>query len=169
MATTESGTAVRERTHTWRDPMESAARAREMAGLDFLRALTRGEIPAPPIMGTVGYGDAEFDEGRAVFHLEPAEHHYNPIGVVHGGVAATLLDTAAACAVHTLLPAGSGYTTLELKVSYLRAITRDTGRLRCEGSVLHVGGRTALAEAKLVDAAGKLYAHATSTCMIFRP
>jgi uncharacterized protein (TIGR00369 family) len=103
-----------------------------------------------------------------VFAVEPAEYHYNPIGLVHGGLACTLLDSAMGCAVHTTLPAGTGYTTLELKVNLIRPLTRETGRVLCEGTIIHVGGRTATAEARITDAAGALYAHATTTCMIFR-
>ena len=111
---------------------------------------------------------AELEEGRAVFTVEPAEYHYNPIGVVHGGVAATLLDSAMGCAVHSVLPAGAGYTTLEIKVNYVRAMTSETGEVRCEARVVHVGGRTATAEGRITDAGGKLYAHGTATCMLFR-
>jgi uncharacterized protein (TIGR00369 family) len=160
-------TAARTRTTEWDDPMAGARRGMEMSGIEYMRAILSGEIPPPPIAWTLGFGLAEVEEGRAAFTLTPAEFHYNPIGVVHGGVAATLLDSAMGCAVHSLLPAGVGYTTLELKVNLLRAITHDTGPVRAEATVLHAGSRTALAEARLVDAAGKLLAHATSTCLIF--
>jgi uncharacterized protein (TIGR00369 family) len=163
---TDSG--ARTRTITWQDPLTGAAAARTMSGLEYLRAMDRGELPLPPIMATLGITAVSAEEGRVVFALEPAEYHYNPIGMVHGGVASTLCDTAMACAVHSTLPAGAGYTTLELKISFIRALTRDTGRVLCEGRTLHVGGRVATAEARVVDEAGKLYAHATSTCMILR-
>ena len=104
----------------------------------------------------------------AVFAVEPAEYHYNPIGVVHGGVAATLLDSAMGCAVHSALPAGAGYTSLEIKVNFVRPLTAETGRVRCEAKLIHLGGRTATAEGRVVDEAGKLYAHGTTTCLIFR-
>jgi uncharacterized protein (TIGR00369 family) len=110
----------------------------------------------------------EVEEGRVVFEVEPAEYHYNPIGAVHGGLACTLADSAMGCAVHSTLPAGVGYTTVEIKTNLLRPISVRTGTLRCEGTTIHVGGRIATAEARLTDAAGKLYAHATTTCMIFR-
>jgi uncharacterized protein (TIGR00369 family) len=116
----------------------------------------------------MNFGLAELEEGRAVFTVEPAEYHYNPIGVVHGGLAATLLDSAMGCAVHSTLPAGAGYTTLEVKVNFVRPLTAETGEVRCEAEVIHVGGRTATAEGKVLDASGKLYAHATTTCIIFR-
>lgn len=164
-----SEAAPRERTYGWEDPHRGAKAARTMTGMEYLRRMVAGEFPPPPIAHTLGFTLAELDEGRAVFALEPAEFHYNPIGMVHGGVAATLLDSAMGCAVHTLLPAGVGYTTLELKVNLVRAMTVDTGPTRCEGTVLHLGRTTALAEAKLTDAKGRLLAHATSTCMLLRP
>ena len=110
----------------------------------------------------------EVGEGHAVFAVEPAEYHYNPIGVVHGGLAATLLDSAMGCAVHSTLAAGSGYTTLEIKVNFIRAMTAETGRVRCEANVVHAGARTATAEGRVIDEAGKLYAHGTTTCLILR-
>lgn len=112
---------------------------------------------------------SELSEGRAVFVVEPAEYHYNPIGVVHGGVAATLLDSAMGCAVHSTLPVGASYTTLEIKVNYIRPMTADTGLVRCEATIIHLGVRTATAEGKVVDQKGKLYAHGTTTCIIFGP
>ena len=167
MAETEAG--ARTRTFTWEDPLVGARAARGMPGIDYLRAIERGEISVPPLMRTLGIGGAEFEEGRAVFWVEPAEYHYNTIGVVHGGLASTLCDSAMGCAIHSLLPAGAGYTTLELKVSFVRPLTRETGRVECEAKTIHVGGRVATAEARVTDAAGKLYAHATTTCMVFRP
>lgn len=159
----------RTRTITWEDPLPGAQAGATMAGLEYLRAMQAGRLPGPPIMATLGIGMESADEGRVVFYCDPGEYHYNPIGVVHGGLAATLCDTATACAVHSTLPAGTGYTTLELKLNYVRPLTRDTGRIFCEGTVIHAGGRVATAEARLRDAQGTLYAHATSTCMIFRP
>lgn len=158
----------RTRTITWGDPLVGAKAARTMSGLDYLRAMARDEFVLPPIMATLGIEVAEIAEGRVVFTVEPAEYHYNPIGVVHGGLACTIFDSAMGCAVHTMLPAGVGYTTLELKVNFLRPLTRDTGRVRCEGTTIYVGGRVATAEARLFDASGKLYGHATTTCMVFR-
>jgi uncharacterized protein (TIGR00369 family) len=160
---------VRTRCIEWDDPMIGARRGMEMSGIEYMRAITSGEIPRPPIAWSLDFVLAEVEEGRAVFTLTPSEFHYNPIGVVHGGVAATLLDSAMGCAVHSLLPPGVGYTTLELKVNFLRALTRDTGPVRAEAKVLHAGSRTALADAQLVDSRGKLLAHATSTCLILRP
>src|SRR3712207_5355656 len=117
----------------------------------------------------MNFGLAELGQGSAVFTVEPAEYHYNPIGVVHGGLAATLLDSAMGCAVHSTLPAGAGYTTLEIKGNYVRPMTAGMGLVRCEAKVIHTGGRTATAEGRIVDDDGKLYAHGTTTCIICRP
>ena len=106
--------------------------------------------------------------GKVTFFLQPEEYHYNPIGSVHGGVIATLLDSAVGCAVHSTLPAGVWYTTLEIKVSYIKAVTAKTGLLRCEGTVLSAGRQVATAEGRLIDSQGKLYAHATTTCLILK-
>jgi uncharacterized protein (TIGR00369 family) len=160
--------ALRERTFAWSDPRVGARAAPSMPGIEYLRAMLRGDFPAPPIAHALGFTLDEVEEGRAVFSLDPAEFHYNPIGMVHGGVAATLLDSAMGCAVQSRLPAGTGYTTLELKTNFLRAITVDTGPVRCEGTLLHLGRTTALAEARLTDGAGRLLAHATSTCLLIR-
>lgn len=161
--------AVRERTATWLDPLVTAAAVRERPGLEALRAIAAGEIPGPPIASTLGFRLVAVEPGRAEFLLEPGEHQYNPIGSVHGGVFATLLDSAAGCAVHSMLPAGVGYTSLDLSVKFLGAIRADTGPVTAVGTVTHLGGRTALAEARLTDAEGKLLATATSSCLIMRP
>jgi uncharacterized protein (TIGR00369 family) len=160
---------VRRRSHEWADPAVSAAAAATMAGADFLRALADGTLPPPPVVGTLGISLVSVDPGRVVFGFTPAEFHYNPIGTVHGGVIATMCDSACGCAVHSLLPAGAFYTSQDLTVKFLRPVTAGTGPLRCEGTVLHLGSRTALAQASLTDAAGRRYAHATSSCLIFRP
>ena len=160
---------ARTRTFSWHDPLETAQAARGLAGLDFLRKIAGGELPQPPIAYTLDYALLEVEQGRAVFGFKPAEIHYNPIGMVHGGIPCTLLDSAMGCAVHSTLPAGAGYTTLELKVNIVKAIGKDTGFLRAEGKLIHAGRSTAVAEGRLVDEAGKLYAHATTTCMILRP
>ncbi|MDP9796270.1 uncharacterized protein (TIGR00369 family) [Catenuloplanes nepalensis] len=157
----------RSRTYGWTDPSAVAAHLGRRGGLDLIRAMAAGELPAPPIMHTIGISDMEAKEGWIGLELTPQEFHYNPLGSVHGGVISTLLDTAAACAVHTTLPAGTGYTSLDLTVKFVRPVTIATGRVRCEGTVLNRGRRTALAEARLTDAAGKLLAHGTSSCLIF--
>jgi uncharacterized protein (TIGR00369 family) len=138
-----------------------------MAGIDFVRAIFEGKLPAPPIMQTIEPFDSSAEPGVVVMHSIPGFRHYNPIGSVHGGYAATLLDSAMGLAVHTALPAGTGYTTLEFKISFVRGMTEDTGPVRSEGRTLNVGRRTATAEARITDAKGRLLAHATTTCLVF--
>jgi uncharacterized protein (TIGR00369 family) len=150
----------------WADPVALADAGRKMLGIDFLRAIRDGRLPRPPIAALLGFNLVEVEPGRAVFEVLPGERHYNPIGVVHGGLAMTLLDSCMGCAVHTQMAAGSTYTTLEAKTNLVRAITGETGRLRAIGKTLHVGKRMATAEGRLEDASGKLYAHATTTCMV---
>lgn len=157
----------RTRTYSWSDPAINAAALGRRSGLETLRALGRGELPAPPVMHTLGIDRIEVDEGRATVVMRAQEYHYNPLGTVHGGIIATLLDTAAACALHSTLPAGTGYTSLDLTTKFLRPVTVDSGELRCEGTVLSRGRTVALAEARLTDAAGRLVAHATSSCLLF--
>ena len=152
---------------SWQDPAGLAARARDSSGVDFLRAIVAGELPPAPIQDLLGFSLDEAEEGRVVFSLEPGEQHYNPIGSVHGGVAATLLDSAMGAAVHSTLPQGSGYATLEVKFNLVRAITAETGRVVAEGKVIHAGKTVATVEASLRSAGdGKLLAHGTSTCLI---
>jgi uncharacterized protein (TIGR00369 family) len=158
----------RQRTYSWSDPAELAAAAGDRDGMQFLLDIGTGRLPLPPIMATLGVASMEVEHGRIVFTLTPAEWHYNPIGSVHGGVALTLLDSAMGCAVHTLLEAGVGYTTLEVKTNFVRPITADTGLIRCEGIVIHRGARIATAEGKLTDSSGKLLAHGTTTCLLFQ-
>ncbi|MGW2716989.1 PaaI family thioesterase [Streptomyces sp. NPDC001492] len=157
----------RSRTYDWDDPAISAGAVGQGSGLHFLREILAGRLPAPPIAATLGMSIEEVDHGHAVFSLEPGEEHYNPIGSVHGGIYATMLDSAAGCAVQSTLPPGVGYTSLDLTVKFLRPITADTGKVRAVGSVLNSGRRTALAEARLFDSADRLLAHATSSCMLF--
>jgi uncharacterized protein (TIGR00369 family) len=151
---------------SWHDPLALAESGRKLPGIDFLRAMLEGNVPHPPICALLGYRLAEVEPGRAVFEVAPGEQHYNPIGVVHGGIAMTLLDSAMGCAVHTHMPAGGGYTTLEVKTNLVRAISAKTGVLRAIGKIVHLGKRVATAEGRLEDADGKLYAHATTTCII---
>ncbi len=159
-------TTKRSRTFDWEDPRLFVDAMRGISGLEFLQKFTKREMPPPPIGALMGFNLVEVSPGRAVFAAEPAEFHYNPIGVVHGGLAATLLDSAMGCAVHSMLPAGVGYTTLEIKVNFVRALTGATGTVRSEGTVVHMGSRTATAEGRLIDGTGKLYAHATTTCLV---
>ena len=156
----------RTRTYTWDDPMKTAARFTAQGGLEALQGVIAGTEPQPPIAQTMNFELVEVGERRAVFAMTPAEYHYNPIGVVHGGVAATLLDSAMGCAVNASLPAGTAYTTLEIKVNYLRPLTMTTGPIRAEGTVVHLGRRMAVAEGRLTDADGKLYATASTTCLV---
>jgi uncharacterized protein (TIGR00369 family) len=159
----------RTRTFGWADPDITAHAARGLSGLEFLQAMVAGELPQPPIMSTLGARLESVAAGQAVFTMTPSECHYNPIGSVHGGVYSTLLDSAAACAVHTLLPAGVGYTSLDLSVRFIGRIDVETGPVTCTGSVTHMGRRTALAEAVLTSRTGKLLATATSNCLILNP
>ena len=160
--------AERTRTVQWEDPRPLGEAGRGLAGLEFLQKIARRELPPPPLAMLMNFELVEVSEGNATFAVVPAEYHYNPIGVVHGGLAATLLDSAMGCAVHSTLPAGAGYTTLEIKVNFIRAMTGETGRVRCEAKVVHVGARTATAEGRVIDEAGKLYAHGSTTCLILR-
>jgi uncharacterized protein (TIGR00369 family) len=157
---------VRTRTFSWDDPLTGAQAAMEMTGLDYLRAMQAGALPAPPLLHTLNMRLESVESGVVIFSMMPAEFHYNPIGSVHGGVYSTLLDSAAGCAVHSLLPAGTGYTSQDLSVRFLGAMRVDTGVVRCTGTVRHLGRRTALAEASLTTEAGKLLATATSSCLI---
>ena len=136
-------------------------------GIGFMRAMMRGELPFPPIAQTLDFLLVEVGPGRAVFQATPGFAHYNPLGSVHGGIAATLLDSVMGCCIHTTLKAGIGYTTVEIKVNYVRAMTDKTGPVRAEGKVINVGSRIATSEGRLVDSAGKLLAHGTTTCLIF--
>ena len=159
--------ADRTLTISWRDPAELAGQALAMTGLEFMRAIVAGELPKPPIQELLGFELLEADEGRTVFSLDPGEQHYNPIGSVHGGVAATLLDSAMGAAVHTTLALGSGYATLEVKFNLVRPMSADTGRVLAEGNVIHVGRTVATVEGTVRTVEGdKLFAHGTSTCLI---
>jgi uncharacterized protein (TIGR00369 family) len=159
--------ATRTRTVSWQDPVAVAATGAAMDGLEYVRAIASGEVPPPPMAVLLRFEPVELEAGRAVFEGAPSEEHYNPIGVVHGGYAATLLDSVLGCAVHTTLPAGVAYTTLGLEVKFVRPITSDVTRVRAEGEVLYRGRRQATAQAKLTDAeSGKLLAHGSATCLI---
>ena len=136
-------------------------------GLEHMRAIAAGEIAAPPIAGLLGMEIVELGEGRAVFAITPAQQHYNPIGVVHGGIAATLLDSAMGCAVHTTLPAGWSYGTLDLSTRFVRPITAETGRILCEGVVVHRGRTTATTEGRVwAEGSGKLLAHGSGSALL---
>src|ERR1700752_5084230 len=138
-----------------------------MSGLDFVRAIFARKLPEPPIMEPVEPFDCPAETGHVVIHSVPGIRHYNPISSVHGGYAAFLLDSAMGLAVQTTLPAGTGYTTLEFKISFVRGMNKDTGKIRTEGKVLNAGRRVATAEARILDGKGRLLAHATTTCLVF--
>ena len=140
---------------------------KHLTGLEFMQGILEGRFPPPLIGAALKFELVEVEHGRAVFEGVPEFAFYNPIGVVHGGYAATLLDSCMGCAVHTALPAGQAYTTLEFKINFVRAMTDQTGRVRAEGRVIHPGNRAATAEGHLYDARGKLLAHATTTCLVF--
>ncbi len=141
--------------------------ARTMDGMSLFTGMAAGRLPAPPICGTLGIRLSEVEFGRVVFVYTPTFDHYNPLGSVHGGIAATLLDSVMGCCVHTTLKAGVGYTTVEIKVNYVRAMTDKTGPVKAEGKIINVGSRIATSEGRLVDSSGKLLAHGTTTCLIF--
>ena len=159
---------TRERTFEWDDPTPLWEQASALSGLESLRLMISGELPQPPMARLMDIRLVAVEHGMAVFASTPGEYHYNPLGSVHGGFGATLLDSAMGCAVHSTLGTGDGYTTLELKINFLRPLTHATGLVRGTGTVIHAGRTTALAEGKIEDAAGKIYAFATSTCLIRR-
>jgi len=156
----------RTRTYSWTDPQEIAELSKSMTGIDMLRGIMNGSIPPPPFAATLGIQPIYLEKGRVQFELVPQEYHFNPIGTVHGGVITTILDTVMGCALHTVLEKGFGYTTLELKINFTKAVTLRSGRLIAEGRLIHVGKSTALLEADLKSEAGLLYAHGTSTCIL---
>jgi uncharacterized protein (TIGR00369 family) len=158
---------VRSRTIEWHDPMIGAGRMAGMPGLDYLQAMIDGEIPPPPIITLMDMTLVAVAPGSATFECEPNESHYNPIGAVHGGFVCTVLDSAAGCAVQTTLPAGIGYTSLEIKVSYLRALSTTSGPLTAVGTVIKPGSRVAFAEAVLTDGENRVVATASSTLLVF--
>ena len=145
-----------------------AEERRAMSGLEYMRQLMTGEREPSGMARLMNMRLVEVEEGRAVFAVEPDERHYNGLGIAHGGLAATLLDSALGCAINTLMPAGRVFTTPEMKINYVRPMRRETGEVRCEAEVLHAGGRVATAEGRITDGTGKLYAHGTATCMLFR-
>lgn len=163
------GTApARVRIVRWTDPQVFAAPARDLSGIDFLRKIANGELPPPPVTELLGLRLVSIAPSFAAFEFDPAEYMYSPIGSVHGGIVTTLLDSAMGCALHSTLPAGVAYTTLELKVNFVRPVLDSSGSLRAEGKLVHRGGRVSTAEARLVNREGTLFAHGTSTLMILR-
>ena len=163
-----SSEGVRSRTITWTDPARARFRGRSLTGFERLVAIQRCELAPPPAAALLGMQLDEVDAGRTVFSILAEELHENPMGTMHGGIVAALVDTAMGCALSSTLPADAGFTTLELKTNFVRAITQATGRVYAEGKVVHSGGRVATTEARVHDESGALYAHATSTCLITR-
>jgi uncharacterized protein (TIGR00369 family) len=159
---------VRQKTITWQDPLASAELGRTMTGLEYLTGIADGRIPAAPIAAHLGMELVSVTDGEVIFAATPDESLYNPIGMIHGGVAATMLDSAVGSAVHTTLPAGVGYSSIELKVSYLKAIHPSSGEIRARGHVVKVGSRVGFAEAELRDGKGVLLATASGSCLITR-
>ncbi len=167
MPTENKGT--RRRIITWEDPAIIADAYRNMTGLEYLNALLKKEIPTPAVMKLVGHTLTEVENGRVVFEFVPTEVHCNPMGAVQGGLLSTILDSTMASAIRTKLAAGISYPTVELKINFLLPVTLKTGRVRCEGKVIHLGVQIATAEGRLMDQRGKLYVHGTTTCLLTRP
>ena len=157
----------RERTVSWSDPRAAAAAGDALSGMDYLQAMQEGRLARPPALALLGAELGDLEQGRVTMRLVPQEFHYNPLASVHGGVTATLLDSVMGCAVHSTLRQGRGFTTLEIKVNYLRAITDATGEVTAEGRVVHAGRQVAVAEGRVVDARGHVYATASTTCLVF--
>jgi uncharacterized protein (TIGR00369 family) len=155
------------RTITWQDPGPGTLQGLSMPGIDYMQAVLKGELPAPPIAATMQFELVEAEIGRAVFTCTPDESVYNPIGAVHGGLVCTLLDSAAGCALHTTLPRGKGYTSVEIKVSYLKAVRAGSGLLTATGTVVKAGSRVGFTEATVTDGSGALVATASSTLLVF--
>jgi uncharacterized protein (TIGR00369 family) len=168
MTQTQPSAKEAARTFSWVSPGDlDLAKMVHLNGLEQLQAMMSGEAPRPPIMDLVDMASFHAEQGRVVVTMRVQEFHYNPLGTVHGGVIATLLDTATGCSVHSTLAVGEGYTSLDLTTKFLRPVTLSSGLLTCEGSVIQRGRRVALAQAELSDEAGRLVAHATSSCLIF--
>lgn len=164
---TPDPTTQRTRTITWHDPAPGTQQGLAMPGIDYMQAVMRGELPGPPIAATMQFDLVEAEVGRAVFRCTPDESVYNPIGAVHGGLVCTLLDSAAGCALHTTLPQGKGYTSVEIKVSYLKAVRAGSGPLTATGTVVKAGSRVGFTEATVTDGSGALVATASSTLLVF--
>src|SRR2546428_3896009 len=158
-----------ERTINEEASSEKVEARRIMSGLEYMRKMMAGELPPTGMVQLLNLKLVEVSEGRAVFTVQPDERHYNGLGLAPGGLAAALPDSALGCAINAMMPAGKVFTTLEMKINYVRPITRERGVVRCEANVIHAGGRVATAEGRIMDEDGKLYAHGTATCILFRP
>lgn len=165
----DSWGAPRTKTITWYDPLTAAEAGARLTGLEHLRAIRDGALPPPPIASHFDFRIVEAEPGDVSFTCVPDESAYNPIGLVHGGLVCTLLDSVVGCAVQSTLPAGVGYTSIELSVSYLRPVRHDSGELRARGRVVKPGRRVAFAEGDVRDAAGKIVATATGSCLVMAP
>lgn len=159
--------AKRSKVVEWHDPAPTTARGLAMAGIDYLNAMIDGELPPPPISGLMEFALVSADVGRVVFTCRPDESAYNPIGAIHGGLVCTLLDSVAGCALHSTLPVGKGYTSVEIKVSYLKAVRPTSGLLTATGTVVKVGSRVGFTEGVVTDAGGAVVATASSTLLVF--
>lgn len=166
-ATRDSWGPARSRTVSWHDPGPSAAKGLSMAGLDYLRAMIDGALPPPPIAGLMQFDMVSAEPGRVVFSCRPDESAYNPIGTIHGGLICSLLDSVLGCAMHSTLPQGKGYTSVEIKVNYLKAVRGSTGLLTATGTVVKSGSRVGFTEGAVTDASGVAVATASSTLLVF--
>lgn len=160
------GAAITSKTFEWADPLATAARVAGMSGLEYMQAVRDGSAPWPPMGVLMNFGSLEAERGRVVITCSPGEEHYNPLGIIHGGLVCTLLDTVVGCATHTTLERGTGYTSIELKVSYLRPVTLDSGPLTATGTVTKGGQRVVFAEGEVADAHGNLVATASSSLLV---
>lgn len=158
----------RTRTFSWKDPVEALEEAKKLSGYEYLKCVYEGKLALAPVMQTIGSRVVSVEKGQVVFELKGEEFHYNPIGSVHGGIISTILDSAMGCSLLSTLEQGEGFTSLDLKVNFLRKITAATSPLVTKTKFIHVGRTTAYLECELLDAEGKLYAHAVSNCIIFR-
>lgn len=165
----ETSAPLRRRVVEWSDPAEVAEAGQGLDGLTYLRALRSGTVPPPPLVALLGIDLVSAEYGRVTMRMMPEEFHYNPLGSVHGGAIASLLDSVMGCAVHSTLHQGCGYTTLEIKVNYLRAVTTLSGPLTAVGEIVHVGRRQAVVEARLTDGTDRLCATASTTCLLLDP
>ncbi|MDY0779835.1 PaaI family thioesterase [Tenacibaculum sp. IB213877] len=156
------------RTYNWEDPLESVKEGLLLSGLDYMESMHKGSLPVPPILKTIDFKIQNVEKANISFEFIPQTFHYNPIGSVHGGVITTVLDSAIGCTIHSMLAKGYGYTTVEIKVNFIKKITIETGKMITDCKIIHKGRTTALVEASLKDKQGKIYAHAVSTCMIFK-
>ncbi len=152
----------------WTPHAHAADDYASLSGLDALRKIVAGELANAPFAAILGLGLAEIEHGRAVFAVDPGEHHYNPMGIVHGGLAATLIDSASGCAVYSTLGAEDRWSTIDLTVNFIRPMTASTGKITCVGTLIHAGGRIATADGRVTDAEGRLLAHGLATCLIQR-